>query len=136
MAELSKPGSATEAYTSSAAARPKASIKGWSKAGSGSIVARMRSRCSSTETSSSVMLQDATCRHALGRSRLQGDIADDLDLAAERPVTGDRPGRGLAQARRPVREAALELGDQPVVVRVEVDVRRLAGGVEHEVPAD
>src|SRR5215471_10714031 len=114
MAELSKPGRATEANTSSAAARPKASINGWSKAGSGSIVVRIRSRCSSTETSSSVMLQHATGRDPLGRARLQRHVADHLDLRAERPVAADLQRRGLAQARCPVGEPTLELRDQLV----------------------
>src|SRR5436190_24263590 len=100
---------------SSAAARPKASIRGWSNAGSGSIAARIRSRWSSTETSSSVMLQDATRRDALGRCRLQGDVSDHLDLRPERPVTADLQRGGLAQARRTVGEPALELRDELVV---------------------
>src|SRR3954453_20945781 len=83
MAELSKPGNATSACTSSAADSPNASINGWSKAGSGAIAARMRSRCSSTETSGSVMLQDATGRDPLGRGGLQRHVSDHLDLGAE-----------------------------------------------------
>src|SRR5689334_23097297 len=136
MAELSKPGRATAARTSSAAESPYASIRGWSKAGSGSIEARIRSRCSSTETSSSVMLQDATRRHVLGRRGLQRDVTDHLHLATEGPVAADGQRRGLTQAGGPVREATLELRHQPVVRRVEVDERDVAGRVQHEVAAD
>src|SRR6478609_8492426 len=110
IAELSKPGRATSAWTSSAADRPKASIRGWSKAGRGVIAERTRSRCSSTVasggTSESVMLQDATGRDPVGCGGLQGDLADDLHLAAERPVAGHRERRCLAQRRGALRETA------------------------------
>src|SRR3954454_525392 len=135
IAELSKPGSATAERTSSAAVRPNASSNGWSKAGSGSIAERIRSRCSSTETSWSVMLQDATGSDPLGCAGLEGDVADDLDLRAERPVAVDGQGRRLAQARGALGEAALEVGDQLEVRRVELDVGHVTGRVEDEVLA-
>src|SRR4051794_7177018 len=135
IAELSKPGRATADRTSSAAASPNASINGWSNAGSGSIAERMRSRCSSTESSSSVMLQDATGRDSLGCAGLQADLADHLDLRTERPVAADLQRGRLAQARSPFGETALELRHQLVVRRVELDVGHVAGRVEDEVLA-
>src|SRR3954451_18889843 len=114
MAELSKPGRATAACTSSAADSPKASISGWSKAGSGWMAARIRSRCASTETSSSVMLQDATGRHTLGRAGLQRHVADHLHPGPEGPVATDGEGRRVAQAGRALGEPALELRHQLV----------------------
>src|SRR3954447_27008406 len=134
MAELSKPGRATSAYTSSADDRPNASIKGWSKAGSGVIAARMRSRCSSTETSGSVMPQDATGSDPLGRGGLERDVADDLDLRPERPVAGHLQGGRLAQGGSTLGEAALEVRHPFVVLRVEVDERDpVDGRCHHEV---
>ena len=107
---------------------PRASISGWSKGGSGSIAASIRSRWSSTETSSSVMLQDAT-RPATrsAAAGLQGSTSPTTLTCAPKvqsPSTvsdvasrsdGAPSGKRLSNSRH-----------QLVVRRVEVDERHLA----------
>ena len=115
------------ATTSSASARPRASISGCWKAGSGETVARMRStwsadrqqgrgRLSHAAPASSRTVPPSTRWAAVGVER---DVADDLDAVAEGPVALDGERVGLAQRRRAVGEALVEVADQLVELAVE-----------------
>src|SRR4051794_8471268 len=137
IAELSNDGRLIGATTSSATASPRVSISGCGKSGSGSMAARIRARWSSTEVRPSAIGEDGVGGDPLRGPGLQGDVADHLHAAGEGPVALDPQGAGLLHRRRAVREALVEVADQPVEVAVEVDVRHVGRDqVEHEVRAD
>src|SRR6478609_7377779 len=113
IAELSNDGRLTCATTSSATTRPSASIRGWWYAASGSVLARIRARCSSTEMASAIA-EDGVGGDPLRGAGRQLHVADHLDAVPERPVALDRERLGLPHRRRPVGEAPVEVSDQLV----------------------
>ena len=65
------------------------------------------------------LVEDGAALDPLGRRGVERDVADDLHAAAEGPVALDRQRVGLAQRRRTLGEALVEVADQLVEVAVE-----------------
>ena len=121
--------------------RPRASSSGCWYGGSGWTASRIRSRWSSTGSGASAIRRPGAPSPAGDALRPSSASSSTSPMTrtpwpkVQSPSTRQRVG--LAQRRRALGEALVEVADQLVVVGVELDERHLVGGlVEHEVLAE